>query len=144
MSELTNITFNVKSTNKPLELEVKFDSQVMFDKVIDNGPHPVEISIDDEAEDSHTLELVMKGKTVDHTTVDSDGNILKDSQLVFSDIEVDGINIEELFWFQAEYSHDFNGGGDLTVENFYGSIGCNGTVRIDITTPIYLWLLENI
>ena len=144
MTELTNITFNVKSTDKPLKLEVNFDSEVVFDQSIDNTGHPVKISIDDEVEGSHTLEFTMKGKTVDHTTVDENGNILEDSELVFSDIEVDGINIEELFWFQAEYSHDFNGTGELTVENFYGSMGCNGTVEIDIITPMYMWLLENI
>lgn len=141
MTELTDITFNVKSTDKPLELEVKFDSEVVFNQIIKNIDNPIKISIDDEVEGSHTLEFVMKGKTIDHTAVDEDGNILEDSQLVFSDIEVDGINIEELFWFQAEYSHDFNGTGKLTVENFYGSMGCNGTVKIDITTPIYMWLL---
>lgn len=144
MTELTDITFNVKSTNKPLELEVKFDSEVVFNNTIDNTDNLVEINIDDEVEGSHTLEFIMKGKTIDHTTVDEVGNILKDSELVFFDIEVDGINIEELFWFQAEYSHDFNGTGELTIENFYGSMGCNGTIKIDITTPIYLWLLENL
>ena len=144
MTELTNITFTVKSTDKPLELEVKFDSEVVFNNTIDNTDNLVEISIDDEVEGSHTLELVMKGKTIDHTVIDDEGNILEDSELVFSDIEADKINIEELFWFQAQYSHDFNGNGNLTVENFYGSMGCNGTVKIDIATPIYLWLLENL
>ena len=144
MTEPTIISFNVHSTGKPLELEVRFDSGVVFNQSIDNTGHPVKISIDDEVEGSHTLEFIMKGKTIDHTVIDDEGNILEDSELVFSDIEADKINIEELFWFQAQYSHDFNGNGNLTVENFYGSMGCNGTVKIDITTPFYLWLLENL
>ena len=86
----------------------------------------------------------MKNKTADHTVIDTHGTILEDSVLEFSDIKIDEIDIEEIFWFQAKYSHDFNGTGELTVENFYGSMGCNGTVEIDIITPMYMWLLENI
>jgi hypothetical protein len=43
----------------------------------------------------------------------------------------------------AKYQHDFNGTGKLTTQNFYGELGCNGTVSLKFSTPIYIWLLEN-
>jgi len=43
----------------------------------------------------------------------------------------------------AQYQHDFNGTGNPTIDKFYGEMGCNGTVSLKFTTPIYLWLLEN-
>ena len=144
MIDTTKLTFTVHSTGKPLDLEIKLNSETVFDNTISTKPYPIEIEIDDEKEETFPVEFILKNKTTDHTVIDDDGNILEDSELVFSNIEVDEINIEELFWFQAEYSHDFNGSGNPTTENFYGVMGCNGTVRINITTPIYLWLLENL
>lgn len=144
MIETTKLTFDVQSTGKPLDLEIKLDSQTVFNSTIGGEKISVKIEINDDEEKTYPLEFILKNKTPEHTTVDDNGNILEDSQLIFSDIEVDEINIEKLFWFQAEYTHDFNGNGEKTTENFYESMGCNGTVKINITTPIYLWLLENL
>mgnify|MGYP003352455181 CR=1 FL=1 len=41
------------------------------------------------------------------------------------------------------YRHDYNGTGQPTEDNFFGVLGCNGTVELRFTTPIYLWLLEH-
>ena len=42
------------------------------------------------------------------------------------------------------YRHDYNGTTDPFDDEFYGEMGCNGTVSLKFTTPIYLWLLENL
>jgi len=140
----TDFSFNVKSTGKPLDLEVKLDNIIIHDLTIDSEITPVTIELDDDVEADHCLEIILKNKTPEHTTVDENDNIVEDSELVFSDITVDEIDIEELLYFQAKYSHNFNGSGELTEENFYGTIGCNGTVEINLQTPIYMWLLENL
>jgi len=140
----TDFSFNVKSSGKPLDLEVKLDNIIIHDLTIDSGITPVTIELDDDVEADHCLEIILKNKTPEHTIVDENDNIVEDSELVFSDIMVDEIDIEELLYFQAKYSHKFNGSGELTEENFYGTIGCNGTVEINLQTPIYLWLLENL
>lgn len=144
MTHATKLTFVVQSTGKPLDLEIKLDSQTVFDDTIKKEKTPVEIEISEDEEKTYPFEFILKNKTTEHTIVNDEGNILEDSQLVFSDIEIDEINIEELFWVQAKYSHDFNGGGEPTTENFYGNMGCNGIVSINITSPIYMWLLENV
>ena len=140
----TDFSFNVKSSGKPLDLEVKLNNIIIHDLTIDSGITPVTIELDDDVEADHCLEIILKNKTPEHTIVDENDNIVEDSELVFSDIMVDEIDIEELLYFQAKYSHNFNGSGELTEENFYGTIGCNGTVEINLQTPIYLWLLENL
>jgi len=140
----TDFSFNVKSSGKTLDLEVKLDNIIIHDLTIDSGITPITIELDDDVEADHCLEIILKNKTPEHTIVDENNNIVEDSELVFSDIMVDEIDIEELLYFQAKYSHNFNGSGELTEENFYGTIGCNGTVEINLKTPIYLWLLENL
>ena len=66
------------------------------------------------------------------------GTDAQDITVEFDDIEIDQI-VSEL----AEYHHNFNGTQPAIVDQFYGEMGCNGTLRLEFTTPIYLWLLEN-
>jgi len=47
-----------------------------------------------------------------------------------------------VFIDHATYTHNFNGTQAETTDKFYGEMGCNGTVSLRFTTPIYLWLLE--
>jgi hypothetical protein len=37
----------------------------------------------------------------------------------------------------------FNGTSEVTEDKFYSELGCNGTVSLKFTTPMYLWLLEH-
>ncbi len=91
----------------------------------------------------HELRFVMKNKTAEHTTVDASGTIIKDSYLMISDLAFDEIELGHMVPQLATYNHNFNGTGQATQEKFYGTMGCNGTVTLKFTTPIYLWLLEN-
>ena len=100
----------------------------------------MEIS-DDDAE--HELRLIMKNKTIEHTQVDETGNIITDSKLTVTDIAFDEIPLGHMFAEQAVYTHDFNGTGKVTEDKFYGEMGCNGTVSLKFSTPMYLWLLEH-
>jgi hypothetical protein len=91
----------------------------------------------------HALRFVLKNKPADYTQVDADGNIIKDARLKISDIEFDGIELDYMITQQATYTHNFNGAGTEAQEKFYGEMGCNGTVSLEFSTPIYLWLLEH-
>ena len=85
----------------------------------------------------------MKGKTAEHTKLDETGNIAQDANITIKDIAFDEIELKQVFVDHAEYTHDFNGTQTATTEKFYGTMGCNGTVSLKLTTPIYLWLLES-
>lgn len=96
---------------------------------------------DDDGE--HELRFVMKNKTIDQTQIDESGEILKDACLTIRDVAFDDIALGHMFIEQSHYTHDFNGTKSAITEKFYGEMGCNGTVSLKFTTPIYLWLLEN-
>ena len=91
----------------------------------------------------HVLRFVMKNKTAEHTQINDDGEIVKDSCICIDHLSFDEIEPGQIFIDQAVYEHDFNGTGDPVKDKFYGTMGCNGTVSLAFTTPIYLWLLEN-
>ena len=125
-----------------LGLEIWVDQHKFFDQDHIDQTYQVEHEITDDDGD-HELRFVLKNKRPEHTTVDLVGNIVSDVTVAVSNIKFDGIDCQYLTTKLAEYQHDSNGTGNLTIDKFYGEMGCNGTVSLKFSTPIYLWLLEN-
>jgi hypothetical protein len=63
--------------------------------------------------------------------------------LSIANVTMDGIKLGHMFSEKTCYYHDFNGAELLAEHNFFGVMGCNGYVSLKFSTPIYLWLLEN-
>jgi len=91
----------------------------------------------------HELRLVLKGKTEAHTQIDEQGNIVSDATLIIDNLVFDEIVLDHTFTQLATYTHDFNGTQDPTQEKFYKEMGCNGTVSLKFSSPVYMWLLEH-
>ena len=143
---METVKFNcvVSSTdfNVPLGMEIWLDQHKLFDQDRIDQIYQVEYELSDDDGD-HELRFVLKNKQSGHTQVDAEGNIVSDVTVMVSDIEFDGIDCRYLTTKLAEYQHDFNGTGNPIVDEFYGELGCNGTVSLKFSTPIYIWLLEN-
>ena len=138
------VSFDLDTTNVtiPLGFEAWINNKKFHD--IDHvvGRQQISMEIpDDEAE--HELRLIMKNKTIEHTQIDEAGNIMSDANLTVSDVAFDEIKLGYMLTEQATYAHDFNGTGAMSQHRFYGEMGCNGTVSLKFSTPIYLWLLEH-
>jgi hypothetical protein len=140
----SRITFDISPTNSAAKLaaEVWLDDQlqVAVDHVAELIPIAVTVSEDD---GEHELRIVLKNKTIDDTTVDFEGNIVQDSCLTVDNFKFDDIEIDQLVSEQAVYRHSFNSDKSATDNQFYWCMGCNGTVSLKFTTPIYIWLLEH-
>ena len=130
-------------TSVPLGMEIWLDDVKFFDQDHVDRSHQVDHEIADDDGD-HELKFVLKNKQPDHTQVDAQGNIISDAVLSITDMSFDGINCDYLISTLAKYHHDFNGSQDPVVDEFYGDMGCNGTVLLKFSTPIYIWLLENL
>jgi hypothetical protein len=142
--EKTKISFSVSPTNSQAELgfETWLDDQKVID--IDHVQQSTELSIlvpEDEAE--HVLKLVLKGKQSAHTTVNATGEIVADAVLEISNLAFDNIPLGQIVNEKTVYTHDFNGTGTESQHQFFGVMGCNGTVELKFATPMYLWMLEN-
>jgi hypothetical protein len=146
VSSTVTISFvlNTTDTTVPLGFEAWVNNQKFFDTDHVQSSQPILIEIaDDDAE--HELRLVMKNKILDHTKVDLAGNIISDARLVITDLAFENIDLGHLFTEHAVYAHDQNAQLPTPVQDkFYSEMGCNGTVSLKFTTPLYLWLLEHI
>ena len=84
----------------------------------------------------------MRNKTENHTTVDEHNNIIKDARLRIDNFVIDKIELHNSFTENTVYYHDFNGTAEPIKDEFYGDIGCNGTVVLKFNSPIYIWFLS--
>ena len=98
---------------------------------------------EEDKDGNRQLRFVMKNKTHDHTKIDEAGNILSDCRICIEKLSFDEIDLLPILIEQSVYEHDFNGTAAPIKDQFFGEMGCNGTLTLAFTTPIYLWLLEN-
>ena len=142
--ETVQISFDVETSDSecPLGIQIWLDDSLLLDNahVKEKIAFAHDMSDDD---GEHRLRVVISGKTADHTQIDDQGNIIKDATLQISAVTIDGIDINQLFLDRCVYTHDFNGTQTEIKDTFHGMAGCNGTIVFAFTTPIYLWLLEN-
>lgn len=135
-------TVGTSDPTAPLGLEVWVDDLQLCDipHVVDEMPLSFVV---EETEGPHELRFVMKNKTTEHTVIDSEGAIVKDAGITIGDVAFDDVMTNYILTNNAQYTHDFNGTQKPTIDRFYGYMGCNGTVSLAFTAPVYLWLLEN-
>lgn len=138
------ITFNARSTSdvKSVEIEVLLDNCVVYDNPLLTKEESIKIELpDDECE--HSLKIILKNKTTEYTVLDSLGAIVQDVNLAISNIRFDNVALNYNSLQTAIYTHDCNGTDQLKAHKFYSEMGCNGTVELKFTTPVYIWLLEH-
>jgi hypothetical protein len=126
-----------------LVLVVRLDNNVIFNQAVGRDVETVLHQFNDENETRHVLEFELMGKMPWHTQIDNNGNIIQDCLVHVYDIKFDDISIDELMFKLAKYHHDFNGTKEAVVDSFFGELGCNGIVRFEFDSPVYIWLLEN-
>ena len=145
---MTTIRFScdvavIDATDKPLTVTpVVNNRQVSSVCIKDSTTINVDIQNIDDAE--YTLNLIISGKENSHTKIDNNGNIISSTELMFSNFKFDDISIDSIVQLNSlSYTHNFNGTSKTITEKFYNTAGCNGTIEFKFTTPIHIWLLEN-
>jgi len=139
----STVFFRAQATGPDLHLRVRLDHLIIYDSELPLEPVEILYNFDDQLEATHLLEIEMMGKLPEHTKIDDQNKIIEDRLIKISDIAFDSVEVDNLFTNLAVYSHNFNGSGDDVESPFYGDMGCNGTVRLSFTSPVYIWLLEN-
>jgi len=140
----SKLKFDIVPSNPkvPVGVEVWVNQQCVLDQARCTDACAVDHDFDDTDEQLYVVKIVLKNKTTEHTRVDDQGTIVSDSVLEIKNFSIDDIDIDQVVREQAVYRHNFNGTGTETTDPFYNTVGCNGTVILEFSTPAYLWLLE--
>ena len=139
----TKLSFDIFASGPDLRLQTFLNGHCIWDRYPTAEIETLSHEFDDSTEQQHVLEFYMSGKLAEHTVIDDTGTILKDSCVHIANISFDDIQLGQLFNEVAHYHHDHNGTTDPVTQKFYGVMGCNGRAEMRFSTPIYLWLLEN-
>lgn len=144
MTTKITIEFDVVPTdsNLPLALTVVLDGESVWQNNAVTETCKVSFTVDD-AEGKHVLRWHVSGKLPSYTKIDADGNIVSDSLLKIENFIIDDIDISNLIYVVATYTHDCNGTAEMKTYKMYEELGCNGVAELKFTTPLYLWLLES-
>lgn len=140
---LSNFSFNASCSCSDLSIVVKLDGTVLGEYQLTPEAVCVQHEFNDDLEQSRLLEIEMVGKTAEHTTVNEAGEILTDHTVSIEDFHLDGVELNYVFYSNCKYEHSYNNPeGESVTEQFFGNMGCNGTVRFEFVSPTYIWLLE--
>ena len=127
----------------PLSMEILFNKKSIFNQQITE-----KVKFTHQFEDldcrENQFEFVMTGKLPEHTVIDDDGSIVSSPVLTIADVKFENIDLGYVFLEKAMYYHNYNGSADDVEDLFFGSLGCNGSVSFKFSTPLFLWLLENV
>jgi hypothetical protein len=137
-----DISANADCTD--IRLEVYINDTNIFQTTAQQKIQTIIYDIDESPAD-HELKLVMSGKTSEHTMINDNGQITSDIFFIVNRLEFEELDVKEMFCQgrRSWHKHSFNSTQSEFDDEFYGEIGCNGTVFMPFSTPIYLWLTNN-
>lgn len=141
--EMCKLSLAASAPGGHIGLQIRLNNQIIFDSGEALDKYVIEHTFIDSDDTVHVLEIEMLGKLPSDTKIDSQGQILSDQSIVIENIAFDDIALGQLVTDLSTYTHNFNGSQDTVQDTFHGIMGCNGTVRLTFTSPVYLWLLEN-
>lgn len=136
------LSFGLQTNSDHLPVLVSFDDQHFGP--VDIDPESVYLQYVFAEDRQHELVIRLLNKLPHQTVLDAQGHIVKDTLLEVVDFQIDDIPVMKLMQYFARYHHDYNGTGLSIQDNFYGSMGCVGEVRLTIPRHYRHWMLENI
>lgn len=136
------ISFTAVATGPDLTLSFYLDNRLIEEISPGLDPYQFRHEFADPGQE-HVLEIKLSGKLPEYTVLDQQGNILQDRVIEIKNFSIDDEDQQQLFYRLSNYQHSNNEPGEIVVDKFFGVMGCNGTVRLEFETPIYLWLLQH-
>ena len=135
----------MKTIKIDLELEHITENPLTLDIFIDQTQYPVDfpapgkLSLDFEYDDTvvckHEFKIDVSGK---RNIIDTKGDT--DAAIEIKNIHFNAIDIGPMV--TGIYSHNFNGFGDETKQEFTTFLGCDGVLEFDFYLPMSMWVIK--
>jgi len=126
-------------------LDVSVDENLLTTITAKSTCQTISATIPDSMIGQHSVTLVMRGKSREHTVLDKQGNIVDDVSFMIEKLEFEELDMREIFCMGHKcYLHNFNTDQPHALDEFYGHMGCNGTVTFRFDQPFYLWLHDQV
>jgi hypothetical protein len=153
MSDLEKVDFKLTLSAEwyrlPCHVKIWLDDELIEDTEISERKSQGEkrvIAVGRElADGEHTIKIQYLDKENPDTTIDEQGNILKDHLLNIDEIEIDEIELGFMAFKEGVFYPDSSMHPDLPeIMRDMVCIGYNGTWELKFQVPTYIWFLENL
>ena len=135
---IATVSLNAKSNViSNLKLDFRFDDVHISSLLLTDTIQQFYYEFDDSPA-PHQFEIVLSGKQPEWTKLDHNGNIIEDVFAEIFNVEISRLALGPVFYGQSTYF--YNG----KLGQFYRQLGCNGVVKFNFYSPVYIWLMENI
>jgi hypothetical protein len=146
------ITLSGTFWDKRPKFSIWIDEVKIQDGEITGAEHQtIEFSQEITEDTSHQLKIRLENKEDTDVVKNNDDpvnfKVVKDMLLNIEDITIDDISLGNLLWSHSKYYPDQKKNitgeeGECLTECV--NLGWNGTYIVEFSSPIYIWLLENI
>ena len=137
------LDFSANKNCADVFLEVYCDDKAILKSPAQAVKQTVQLELLEHPAD-HVLRLIMHGKNHTHTVVDQQDQIVDDVYFTVDRLEFEELDMKEIFCQgQNCYTHSFNQDQPTVIDEFYGFIGCNGSIDFKFSTPFFLWLNQH-
>jgi len=126
----------VSLTKDALSYEIFVDKISYGKQLADHEAYTFEFEADDTQIIKHLFEIKISGKRALIETTDNVDAAVELKSLTFDGIEVIPV-------IKGTFTHNFNGYGDHTIEEFGTVFGCDGTLAFDFDTPLSYWISKD-
>lgn len=137
-------TLNINVPETPLTFKISLDDKNVYDINTTEASYDIGFAVPDDGKD-HSIKFILDGKTDDHTKF-VDDTVVESAQIEIKNITIEDINISDVLYHNTDiikYTHNSNGYSDEITMAFDSIMAFNGVAEFKFTTPIYIWILEN-
>jgi len=126
----------VPQTKDALSYEILVDKVSYHKSTANQDVCHFEFEANDTQVTKHLFEITISGK---RTLIDATNNVDAAVELKFITFD----NIDVIPMIKGTFTHDFNGYGNHTVEEFCTVFGCDGTLAFEFDTPLSYWITKD-
>lgn len=135
-----DITLNSNYQTHPPKARILIDGKEIFKQHITDST-TLSQQIELTPGTNHQLAIELRHKLPEHTVIDDQGKIIEDSVLLIESFSIEDVEItEQLSTNEKQFYYEHSGGR----HQLYNTLGVNGKAIINFSSPIYIWMLENI
>ena len=92
--QTTKLGFRISATEAVLDLAVCLDGKIQWQGCPGTDVQDITVEFDDTDDESHVLEFVLSNKTIEHTKITDQGEIISDVTVRIQDISFDDIKLD--------------------------------------------------
>lgn len=130
---------------KPLSFKITLDDENLYDINTTEPSYDIAFEVPEDNTE-HSIKFILAEKVNSHTEM-VDNVMVNSAHVEINNISINGLDITEIILANDDiikYTHNSNGYGERVTVPLDFIMGHNGVAELKFSTPIHMWLLEQL